>query len=95
MSNTVEDQVVAMHFDNKQFESGVAQSLGTIDKLKSAMSFSGAGKGIDDINRSVQGFNMNPMQAAIEGISGKFLALSTVAVTAISNITNKVIDAGL
>ena len=95
MSNTVEDQVVAMHFDNKQFESGVATSLGTIDKLKAAMNFSGAGKGLADINSSVGKFNMNPMAASIEGVSKMWLGLTTVAVTAISNITNRVIDAGI
>jgi tape measure domain-containing protein len=95
MSNTVEDQIVAMHFDNKQFESGVSQSLGTLDKLKAAMSFSGAGKGIEDINRSVSGFNMHPMASAIEGVSKMWLGLTTVAVTAISNITNKVVDSAL
>lgn len=95
MSNTVEDQIVAMHFDNKQFESGVGQSLSTLDKLKAAMSFSGAGKGIDDINRSVSGFNMNPMAGAIDGVSKMWLGLTTVAVTAISNITNKVVDSAL
>lgn len=95
MSSTVEDQIVAMRFDNKQFESGVAQSLGTLDKLKSAMQFKGAANGLADVNSAVGKFNMNPMSSAIEGVSKMWLGLTTVAVTAIANITNKVIDAGI
>jgi len=95
MSNTVEDQIVAMHFDNKQFESGVAQSLGSLDKLKSSLQFQNAGRGLEDINRSVGRFSMQPMADAVDGISKKWIALTTIAVTAISNITNKVVDSAL
>jgi tape measure domain-containing protein len=95
MSNNIEDQIVSMQFDNKQFESGVATSLGTIDKLKGSLAFPDAGKGLDSVNAAARGFNLGPMSGALDGVSKKWLAMTTVAVTAISNITNKVIDAGL
>ena len=35
MSNrTVDDRVVSLEFDNKRFETNVAQTMGTLDKLK-------------------------------------------------------------
>ena len=34
MSQTVDNKVVEMRFDNDQFEKGVATSMSTIDKLK-------------------------------------------------------------
>lgn len=95
MSNNIEDQIVSMQFDNKQFESGVSTSLGTIDKLKGSLAFPDAGKGLSDINSSVSRFNMNPMSSAIQGVSKLWLGLTTVAVTAISNITNRVVDSGI
>lgn len=95
MSNNIEDQIVSMQFDNKQFESGVATSLGTMDKLKSSLAFPDAGKGLSDVNTAVSRFNMNPMSSAIQGVSKLWLGLTTVAITAISNITNKVVDMGL
>lgn len=94
MSN-IEDQIVSMQFDNKQFESGVSTSLGTIDKLKGSLAFPDAGKGLADVNTAVGRFDMSPMQNALSGVSRGWLALTTVAVTAIGNITNKVVDAGL
>jgi tape measure domain-containing protein len=95
MSNNIEDEIVSMQFDNKQFESGVGTSLGTIGKLKSSLAFPDAGKGLSDINTQVGRFNMTPMSSAIQGVSKLWLGLATVAVTAISNITNKVVDSGL
>ena len=34
MSRTVDERVVSMQFDNKQFENNVQTSLSTLDKLK-------------------------------------------------------------
>jgi hypothetical protein len=34
MSTTVDNRIVEMRFDNKQFESNVATSMNTLDKLK-------------------------------------------------------------
>jgi len=95
MSNNIEDNIVSMKFDNKQFESGVATSLGTMDKLKSSLAFPDAGKGLADVNKAAQGFNLNPMANSIQGVSKMWLGLTTVAITAISNITNKVVDSGI
>ena len=44
MSNVVDQRVVEMRFDNKQFEANVAQSLTTLDKLKKSLNFNGASK---------------------------------------------------
>lgn len=39
MSKLIEEEVVKMQFDNKGFESGVQQSMSTLDKLKAALHF--------------------------------------------------------
>lgn len=38
-TRNIEEQVVKMQFDNKGFESGVQQSMSTLDKLKAALHF--------------------------------------------------------
>lgn len=91
----VEDRILAMKFDNRQFEAGVKITLGTLKLLQNSLNFSGGSKGIDDAQAAVNRFSMGSMGSAVEGISGKFLALSTVAITALTNITNKAVDAGL
>ena len=37
MSNVVDERVVEMRFDNKQFASGVQTSMGTLQRLKDAL----------------------------------------------------------
>ena len=46
MSNTIDTNVVAMKFDNSNFENNVKQSMSTLDKLKQKLNLSGASKGL-------------------------------------------------
>lgn len=93
--SAVEDLIVAMGFDNSKFEAGVKVSLATLTALKSSLKFNATANGIDDVQASANRFTTAGMGAQVDGISAKFLALSTVAITALSNITNKVVDAGI
>ena len=91
----IDDLIVAMQFDNSRFESAVRVSLATLTHLKSSLQFGNAPNGIDAAQKSANSLTMAPASAQVDGLSAKFLALSTVAVTALSNITNKVVDAGM
>jgi tape measure domain-containing protein len=91
----VDDRIVAMKFDNTKLASGVSTAIGLMDKLKNSLKFSSKKSGIDEIQNTASHFNLGHMNAAITGISGKFLALSTVGITALANITNKAVNAGI
>lgn len=93
--SSVEDRVVGMHFDNKQFESGAKTTLSTLDKLKQALSFKGAQDGLSELSRGVSRFNLNPLTSSVQGVSKGFLAMSSIAITALANITNRAVDAGI
>ena len=95
MSNNVEDNIVSMKFDNKQFESGVATSISSTEKLKQSLQFQNAGSGLSSISDNVRGFNLNPINDAIARVNKGWAAMATIGITAVSNITNKAIDAGL
>lgn len=95
MSAIVEDLIVAMGFDNKQFEAAVKVSMATLTQLKTSLKFGGGKNGLDEVQESASRFHMNPVSTAIDGVSAKFLALSTVGITALSNIVNKAVDAGM
>lgn len=90
----VDDRVVQLKFDNKQFESATAATMSTLDKLKKSLDFSSSKKGVDDLSSSMGKFNMGNMATTIEGVSGKFLALATIGVTALSTLTTKAIQVG-
>ena len=94
MSKTVDERVVSMQFDNKQFEANVQTSMSTLDKLKQKLDFKGASKGLENVNAAAKNVNMSGLSSAVETVSMKFSALQVMAVTALANITNSAINAG-
>jgi hypothetical protein len=52
-TNNVDEHVVKMTFDNKQFEKNAQQSLDTVEKLKSSMNFEATVKGLDKLENGV------------------------------------------
>ena len=86
MSTTVDERVVEMRFDNKHFESNVAKSMSTLDKLKQKLNLSGASKGLEEIDAASKKVNMSGLGGAVDTVKAKFSALDVVAVTALANI---------
>ena len=94
MSTTIDERVVSMQFDNRQFEANVKTSLSTLDRLKQSLNFNGASKGLDNVNNAVKNVDMNPLSSGVEAVRMKFSALDVMAVTALTNITNSAVNAG-
>lgn len=94
MSTTVDERVVEMRFDNKQFEQNVQTSLSTLDKLKQSLNLDGAAKGLENVNAAAKNCNMSGLSSAVETVHARFSALEVMAVTALANITNSVINTG-
>lgn len=95
MSSSVESRIVSMKFDNKDFERGVSttlKSLGTLSKTLDAGFTSKAASGLSRVGSAIKGFNFGGMSGQVQGLSGKFIALGAIGVTAISRITNSVLD---
>ena len=81
MSRTIDERIVDMQFNNKQFESGIRDSLGSLDSLKKGLS------GMD-------GGALAGLSSAVDTVSDRFSALGIAGMAAIVNITNKVVDLG-
>lgn len=94
MSKTIDEKVVEMKFNNKDFENNVKETLGSLDKLKQSLKLPESSKGLENIQKSVDKFNINGMTTALETVRIKFSALEVMAVTALSNITNTAVNAG-
>ena len=94
MSTTIDERVVEMRFDNKQFENNVQTSLSTLDKLKNSLNLNGATKGFEEIDNAAKKVNMSGLGTAVESVRMKFSALQVMAVTALANITNSAINTG-
>ena len=94
MSMTIDQKVVEMRFDNKDFERNTQQSMSTLAKLKASLNLKGATKGLEDIGSAAKNVNMSGLGASVEAVRMRFSALEVMAVTALANITNSAINAG-
>ena len=92
MSKLVDERVVEMKFDNRDFERNTRQSMSTIQKLKASLNFSGVS---NSVQNSVKSVDFNPITVGLEKAGKSFSAWEVISITAISNVTNRAVDAGI
>lgn len=94
MSKTIDERVVEMRFDNDKFEKNVQTSMSTLDKLKQSLNFTGATKGLENIDRAAKKLDLSTVGSSVDAISVKFNAMQIAGVTALVNLTNTAVNAG-
>ena len=94
MSKQVDERVVSMEFDNSNFEKNVKGSMSTLERLKEALNFKGASKGLEAIDSASKKVNFSSMSNAVDQIGVKFSSMQVIATTALANITNAAVNAG-
>ena len=94
MSRTIDERIVEMRFDNRQFERNVQTSLSTLDKLRQGLDLDGAAKGLENLGDAAKKCNMSALSRSVETVRTKFSALEVVAMTTLSNITNSALNTG-
>lgn len=94
MSKTVDERVVEMRFDNRQFEQNVSTTMSTLDKFKQKLNFRGVGKGFEEVGAAAQKVDMGGLGSGVDAVRAKFSALQVMGVTALVNLTNSAVNAG-
>ena len=94
MSRTVDERVVAMKFDNQDFQKNISTTMSSLDKLKEKLNLPGSHKGLENINAAAKNVNLDGVSKGVDGLSAKFSALQIMGVTALVNITNSAVNAG-
>ena len=94
MSREVDQRVVEMRFDNKDFEKNVSETMSTLDKLKQRLNFSDAVGSFDEVTAAARSTDMTPLSNAVEIVHEKFSKLEVVAMAALANIANSAINTG-
>ena len=95
MSVTVIDnEVVTLRFNNVDFEKNVSTSLSTLDKLKQALKFDGARKGLDEVASSAKGINFDSLNSAMDLVNQNFSTMGKIANTVLEDIVHKVAQTG-
>lgn len=94
MSRTIDERIVEMRFDNRQFEQNVQTSLSTLDKLKRGLDLDNAAKSLDGLGDAAKRCDMSVLGKSVETVQAKFSAFQVVAMTTLSNITNSAANTG-
>jgi len=96
----IDNRIVKMQFDNGQFESGVKESLSTLDKLKNALDFKSSVKSMQNLSDAGKGLsnslNFDGVLKGLEQINDRFSIvgmvvqnLKTQAADALTSITTE------
>ena len=95
MSQVIDERIVEMRFDNSDFESNVSTTMGTLEKLKSALQFKDETKGLDNITGAMDGISFDQLNSGIDTAKEKFSLLEQVAFGALTRIGEKLVDGTL
>ena len=94
MSRSIDERVVKMTFDNKQFEQNVAITMDTLTKFQTKVAKLSAGTALQDMNKQAQKVDLTSVAKAVDEVTMKFDAMTVVATTALAKITNQAIETG-
>ena len=74
----IDERIVEMRIDNRQFVSGAEKTISILDRLKKALSFGNATDGFDAVQKSVDNVDLSGMAKDIEAISDRFSSMGIV-----------------
>ena len=87
MSREIDERIVAMYFDNKNFESGAQQTLKTLEQLKQSCNMEGVGKGLEAFEDISKKMNIDDLRKKTDKVKTSFESLG--------NVMKKVFNAAL
>lgn len=94
MSTQIDERVVAMKFDNRDFKKNINETMSLLDRFKAALNFKGAEKSINEIDKAAAGVKLDGLTNAASAVEVKFSAMSVASIAAINRIVNAAMDAG-
>src|SRR4051812_18926488 len=94
MSN-IEERIVRMTLDSQTFASGASNLMSLLQALNKALKLEGASQGLSDVSSNLNKIDTSQPQGQVSALAAKFSALQVAAITALSNIVNRAVDAGL
>lgn len=86
----IDERVVEMRIDNRQFVDGAEKTISALDKLKKALNFRGADDGLADLQSSADKLDLSGIASDVEQISSRFSTLGLVGQRVIQNLTDTV-----
>lgn len=77
MSGSVDTRVVKMELQSSAFEAGATRCIDILNDLQDSLQLKGASSGIDEVQKAVDGFDMDSVENAVDEASGKFASFKS------------------
>lgn len=90
MSNSVDQRIVEMVFDNAQFERGVSSTLASLKTLESGLQLQNGAKGLQEVQRAAESIRFDNATAQATGFGGALESLKNTASGVFSHITDAI-----
>lgn len=94
MSQTIDNRVVQLEFDNSGFEENAQESLSTLQKLKQSLKLDEAAKNLTALGAAASKFTMGGISTACEEVADRFSYMKYVGLVALSNLVTGAMQAG-
>lgn len=92
MSNTIDEKVVEMKFDNKNFETNVKTTMTSLDRLNEKLQLRGSEKSFQAIDRAAKSVSFDNLISNVEYLRKRFSVMGIAGMQVIQNITNTVMS---
>lgn len=88
MTRVIDERVVEMRFDNKQFESATKETLGTLSRLKESLNSTASTKSFKELDKSIRDIKLDGIAAGIEQLTKRFSLFGEVTRRVQMNVIN-------
>ena len=78
MNSEIEQRIVAMYFDNKDFEKNAQQTIGTLGQLKESLNLEDSVKGFDELDKAGKKLNLNQARTSVNNLKNSLSGLGSV-----------------
>lgn len=92
---SVDNRIVKMTFDNASFQKKTAETMSSLEKLKSSLNFNKGIDGVKNLSSAFSKLDLRPVSTSIDKVNQGVVASTAIATAAIFNLTNRVVNAGL
>ena len=95
MSQSIDQRIVEMKFDNAQFEKSVKQTISSLEQLEEALNFKDAQKSFQELEDAANNVDLSHLEDSVDVISDRFSNMGILGMQIMERLSNRVIDLGI
>lgn len=94
MSMSIDERIVEMQFNNKNFQKNISESIDSLDKLKDSLDLDDAAKSFEALDKAGKSVDFGPLKTGIESVSYQFSAWEAIALGALYKVGGQLVSTG-